>query len=112
METIAIGELIVDVDDLVDINQTELVRLARLMGHPAHYGLDRKVLISLLKGKKRNVRNKVDEYRSTVKEFLKKHWDSVSSQVDVKCHAECGDHTDFQVVTCWKTNKDILERYQ
>lgn len=112
MEAIRIGEMRVDPDDLNDMNKTELVRLIRLMGQPAHYGLDRKVLISLLKGKKRNVRNKVDEYRAVLMEFMRQNWEAISSQLEVNCHGECGDHTDFQVVTCWKTNKDILERYQ
>lgn len=112
MGQILIGEMQVDPNDLEDMNKTELVKLARLMGQSAHYGLDRKVLVSILKGRKRKVRNKIDEYRDAIKEFLRQHWEAVRSQVDVKCHAECGDHTDFQVVTCWKTNKEILERYQ
>jgi hypothetical protein len=112
LEPIAVGELRIEPDDLTDMNKSELVKLARLTGAPAHRGLDRKVLISLLRGKKRKVRNKVDEYRAIITEFLRQHWDAVRSQVDVKCHGECGEHTDFQVLTCWKTNKDTLERYQ
>lgn len=112
MEQIVIGDLRIDPEDLADMNKSELVKLIRMMGPPAHRGLDRKVLISLLSGKKRKVRNKIDEYRTVVSEFLRQHWDAVKSQLDVKCHGECADHTDFQVVTCWKTNRETLERYQ
>lgn len=112
MEPIMIGELRINPDNLGDMNKSELVQLARMTGALAHRGCDRKVLVSLIRGKKRKVRNKIDEYRVIITEFLRQHWEAVSSQVDVKCHAECGEHTDFQVVTCWKTNREILERYQ
>lgn len=112
MATIVIGDVRIEVEDLADMNKSELVKLIRMMGEPAHRGLDKKVLLSLMRGKKRKVRNKVDDYRKALIEFLKQHWEAVKSQVDVKCHGECGEHTDFQVVTCWKKNKEILERYQ
>ena len=112
MEEVRVGDIRIDPDDFADMNKSELVKLARMAGGPAHRGLDKKVLVSMIRGKKRKARNKIDEYRSAIMEFLRQHWEAVNSQVDVKCHGECGDHTDFQVVTCWKTNKEILERYQ
>lgn len=112
MSTIKIGDLYIDSDDLSDMNKTELVKLCRMQGHKAHRGKRKNVLISTIKGKKRKFENRIDEYRNTLKSFLDKHWDAISSQVEIKCHGRCEEHTDFQVVTCWKTNKEILERYQ
>ena len=112
MDKIVVGELRIDSDDLSDMNKTELVKICRMLQHPAHRGVEKKTLISLIKGKKRKVRNNIDTYRESIISFLKNHWDAVSSQVDVKCHGDCTKHTDFQVVTCWKTNKEILEKYQ
>lgn len=112
MGQITIGELEIDPDDLKDMNTSELVLLCRMGGHSAHHGLGRKTLTDLLLGKSRRVYNTVDNYRRAITEFLRQHWGAVSSQVDVKCHARCMEHTDYQVMTCWKTNKDILERYQ
>lgn len=110
-KTIAVGDTRIELDDLAEMNKSELVKIIRMMGVPAHRGLSRKVLVSLLVGRKRKIRNKADEYRRILTEFLKKYWDAVESQVDVKCHGECSEHTDFQVVTCWKTNRETLERY-
>lgn len=111
MSTIEINDIQVDVDDLQDINKTELVTLCRMVDIPAHRGVDRKVLIAALRGKKRRISNQVDIYRQFISDFLQKHWKAVSSQVDVKCTGNCFEHTDFQVITCWKINKETLERH-
>lgn len=112
MATILIGEHEVELDDLREgINKSELVAFCRLAGIPAHRGIGRKVLVSALKGKKRKIANPVDKHRELIMKFLQRHWDAISSQIDVNCHGNCKEHTDFQVVTCWKTNKDILESY-
>ena len=109
-KTVVVGEIHIDVDDLKDMNTSELVKLCRMIDSPAHRGVRRDVLISILKGKKRRVHNAVDEYREIITKFLKDHWSSVKSQVDLKCSGDCFDHTDFQVITCWKMNREILER--
>ena len=111
MEPIVIGDTHVDPDDLQDMNITELVALCRLAESSAHRGVQRKTLISILKGKKRKVHNRVDEYRHEIVGFLESYWETVRSQVDLKCHGNCYAHTDFQVVTCWKTNKDTMEKH-
>ena len=107
-----IGEHEVELDDLKEgINTTELIAFCRLAGIPAHRGIAPKVMISALRGKKRKIHNPIDEKRELIMKFLERHWDAISSQIDVRCHGNCKEHTDFQVITCWKTNKIILESY-
>lgn len=108
--TVEVGDIRIDSDDLKDMNISELVKLCRMMGSPAHRGVRKDVLISILNGKKRRVHNKVDEHRDIITKFLTDHWSSVVSQIDLKCSGNCYDHTDFQVITCWKVNKETLER--
>ena len=111
MSTIIVDDIQVEIDDLKDMNTSELVTLCRMMDIPAHRGVGRKVLISALRGKKRKIHNPIDVYRQCITRFLDKHWGAISSQVDIKCTGNCFEHTDFQVITCWKINKETLERH-
>lgn len=111
MEEIIIGELKVDVSDLTDMNKTELIRLCRMRGVATHRGLSKKSLALALQGKKVKSNSSVEEHRAKITAFLKQHWDTIKSQVGIRCHGHCEDHTDFQVEACWKLNKEIIERH-
>jgi hypothetical protein len=53
MGQITVGDVIIDVDDLEEMNSTELIQLCRMKNIPAHRGIEKAILISALKGKKR-----------------------------------------------------------
>lgn len=95
-----------------DINKTELVQLLAEIGIRANRGMSRKALIECVRTTlpPKDDGNPFDRERDIIIAFLKKYWDKVKSQLDVKCHGRCYEHSDMQVLACYLNSKNVLER--
>lgn len=95
-----------------DINKTELVQLLAEIGIRSHRGMSKKALMECVRTTKppKDEGNPFDEERDLIIAFLKKHWDKVKSQLDVRCHGRCYEHSDMQVLACYLNSKNVLER--
>jgi hypothetical protein len=98
-------------DSLASMNKSELVQLLdEVHGIRAHRGVSKKLLTkSLLTGRDPEVGNPFDDDRVKIMRFLKKHWEKIQSQLELKCSGDCYKHSDMQVLACYLKSKQVLE---
>ena len=100
-----------EIRGLKKLNATELVQLLTEVGIRAHIGMSRLDLATaLVTGRLDNEGNPFDKERYVIESFLEKNWDRIKSQLDVKCHGNCHQHSDMQVLACWLNSQRVLER--
>lgn len=97
-------------DELHQLNKSELIQLiAEMWELPAHRGMSKEALVKLLWGGRGETSNPFDKERKTIVRFLKKNWDSIQSQLDLKCTANCYECNDMQVLACYRSSENVLK---
>jgi hypothetical protein len=96
--------------DLVELNHTELVLLAKWCGLPASRGIPREVLIESLETfKPIDVAIPFDEKRHTLSTWITRNWSIVRMQVPKKVCPKCNLCKDLQVLDCYTVNEDLIK---
>lgn len=101
-----------EVEELKQLNKSELVQLlADLYGIRASRSYAKVVLAkALVTGKApKNLENPFDPIRNQIIAFLRKYEEELKSQLDLKCTQNCYDHSDMQVLACWRNSQKVLE---
>jgi len=101
-----------DQDDLRPCNKTELIQLLdETHGIRAHRGMAKSALIdALVTGTApKGTENPFDKERRLIMAFLKKHWEKIQSQLEIRCPADCWQHNDMQVLACYLSSREVLE---
>jgi hypothetical protein len=99
--------------ELEPLNKTELLQLLReLLDIRSHPGVSKKALIEcLVAGENPELGgNPFDEERDIIMRFLGRNWDRIKYQLDPKCHGDCYQHSDMQVLACYLNSKKVLDR--
>jgi hypothetical protein len=95
--------------DLDKVNHTELVRLCHWMGIPANRGIPREVLVQMLENfEDIGAPNPIDVAREIVSQFLRRYWDRIRMQAQMKVCPDCTLCRDMQVLECFNMNKKSL----
>lgn len=96
--------------DLEDLNDTELVALAKWCGLPASRALPRERLIASLDAfTPVDVEIPIDEKRKKLSTWLTRWWDMVRMQVPKKVCPDCNSCRDLQVLDCYTRNAHNID---
>jgi hypothetical protein len=88
--------------DLEQLNDSELVLLAKWNGLPASRGMPREMLIESLETfHPADVVVPLDDIRELMSKWLKIHWAQIRMQIKKKVCPECFKCRDIQVLSCY-----------
>lgn len=101
-------------DELDNMNMSELLSFAQDHEPNAHRGLPREVLIELALGEEHELpARKIDKYRLKIMQFINEHFEQVGPFIQA-CPAKtrnpraCFECTDVQVIECTLTNETVI----
>jgi len=96
--------------DLVDLNHSELVVLAKWCGLPASRGMPREMLIEELESfVPTEAPVPFDDKREAMSEWIKSKWSIIRMQMPKKVCPNCRLCKDLQVLSCYEKNETHIK---
>jgi hypothetical protein len=96
--------------DLVELNHSELVLLAKWCGLPASRGMPREMLIEELENfTPTEVPVPFDEKREALSAWIKNHWSTLRMQMPKKVCPNCHQCKDLQILDCYTKNEKHIK---